>query len=190
MGLSVPAVHRQISGHLNNHQGLVLVVAYERGTAVGFGYGFPCSPEYWFGDLVDHVPKSARTERLMGLCELAVRPPWQARGIGTRLHSALIKAINPRWSSLPTARHSTCYSSALWATPEPGFYGELADSLQVPGADAAVDHRPEVQKPPRPGCRDGRGPWPRARPGAGRAGVPVDSTSPGQAFPGSATQTC
>ncbi|MER8159964.1 GNAT family N-acetyltransferase [Streptomyces sp. NPDC094472] len=101
MGLSVPALHRQITGHLKHHQGLVLVVAYERGTAVGFGYGFPCSADYWFGPgLVDQVPEGARTERLMGLCELAVRPPWQARGIGTRLHAALITAINPRWSSL------------------------------------------------------------------------------------------
>ncbi len=43
------ALRRQIHGHLKNHQGLVLVVAYERGTAVGFGYAFPCSAEHWFG---------------------------------------------------------------------------------------------------------------------------------------------
>ncbi|MGW1675464.1 GNAT family N-acetyltransferase [Streptomyces sp. NPDC002324] len=36
----------------------------------------------------------------MGLCELAVRPPWQSRGIGNRLHTELLRAINPRWSSL------------------------------------------------------------------------------------------
>ncbi|WP_328876303.1 hypothetical protein OHT76_43125 [Streptomyces sp. NBC_00287] len=36
----------------------------------------------------------------MGLCELAVRPPWQSQGIGTRLHAELLKAVNPRWSSL------------------------------------------------------------------------------------------
>lgn len=36
----------------------------------------------------------------MGLCELVVRPPWQSRGISSRLHAELLKAIAPRWSSL------------------------------------------------------------------------------------------
>ncbi|MGW0819893.1 N-acetyltransferase family protein [Streptomyces sp. NPDC002845] len=100
MGLSVPALHRQIGSHLK-HPGFALTVAYVDGSAVGFGYGFPCSPEYWFGPgLIDQVPEGARTERLMGLCELAVRPPWQSRGIGTRLHTALLRAVNPTWSSL------------------------------------------------------------------------------------------
>ncbi|MEU5402112.1 GNAT family N-acetyltransferase [Streptomyces sp. NPDC005963] len=107
-GLSVPALHRQITGHLK-HQGFALVVAYAGGTAVGFGYAFPCTAAYWFGpDLVDRVPEAARTERLMGLCELAVRPPWQSRGIGTRIHGELLRSIAPRWSSLlalPSNRH-------------------------------------------------------------------------------------
>ncbi|MFJ2350156.1 GNAT family N-acetyltransferase, partial [Streptomyces antimycoticus] len=50
--------------------------------------------------LVDQVPAGARTERLMGLCELAVRPPWQSQGIGSRLHAELLKTIAPKWSSL------------------------------------------------------------------------------------------
>ncbi|MFI6494331.1 GNAT family N-acetyltransferase [Streptomyces sp. NPDC050564] len=108
MGLSVPALHRQINGHLK-YPGFTLVVAYADGNAVGFGYAFPCSSKYWFGPgLVDQVPEAARTERLMGLCELAVRPPWQSRGIGSRLHAELIKAIAPQWSSLlalPSNRH-------------------------------------------------------------------------------------
>jgi GNAT superfamily N-acetyltransferase len=99
-GLSVPALHRQITGHLK-YQGFALVVAYADGTAVGFGYAFPCTAAYWFGpDLLDQVPEGARTERLMGLCELAVRPPWQSRGIGTGLHAELLTAIAPQWSSL------------------------------------------------------------------------------------------
>ncbi|MEU0203506.1 MULTISPECIES: hypothetical protein [unclassified Streptomyces] len=48
MGLSVPALRRQITGHLK-HPGFVLVVAYAGGSAVGFGYAFPCSPDYWSG---------------------------------------------------------------------------------------------------------------------------------------------
>ncbi|MFI1254124.1 GNAT family N-acetyltransferase [Streptomyces netropsis] len=99
-GLSVPALHRQINGHLA-YPGFTLVAAYAGGTAVGFGYAFPCSATYWFGPaLIDQVPEGARTERLMGLCELAVRPPWQSQGVGSMLHTALLKTINPRWSSL------------------------------------------------------------------------------------------
>ncbi|MEU1628738.1 hypothetical protein ABZ746_26200 [Streptomyces sp. NPDC020096] len=57
-GLSVPALHRQITGHLK-HQGFALAVAYAGGTAVGFGYAFPCSATYWFGsELVDQVPEA------------------------------------------------------------------------------------------------------------------------------------
>ncbi|WP_079275250.1 GNAT family N-acetyltransferase [Streptomyces phaeoluteigriseus] len=90
MGLSVPALRQQITGHLK-HPGFTLTVAYADGTAVGFGYAFPCSADYWFGPaLADHVPQAARHQRLMGLCELAVRPPWQSHGIGRRLHHALL----------------------------------------------------------------------------------------------------
>ncbi|MFI2077530.1 GNAT family N-acetyltransferase [Streptomyces triculaminicus] len=100
VGLSVPALHHQITSHLK-HPGFTLVAAYAGGTAAGFTYGFPCTPDYWFGpELVNQVPDGARTERLMGLCELAVRPPWQSQGIGTQLHTTLLRAINPRWSSL------------------------------------------------------------------------------------------
>ncbi|MFJ6568003.1 GNAT family N-acetyltransferase [Streptomyces sp. NPDC091292] len=98
--LSLPALHRQITGHLQ-HPGFTLVVAYVDGTAVGFGYAFPCSADYWFGpDLVEKIPPGARVERLMGLCELAVRPPWQSQGIGSRLHTELLRAVAPQWSSL------------------------------------------------------------------------------------------
>ncbi|MEV8063174.1 hypothetical protein AB0P37_43905 [Streptomyces antimycoticus] len=65
------ALHRQLTGHLK-YAGFTLVVAYAGGTLAGFGYAFPCSADYWFGaGLVDQVPAGARTERLMGLCELA-----------------------------------------------------------------------------------------------------------------------
>ncbi|MYY13005.1 GNAT family N-acetyltransferase [Streptomyces sp. SID4919] len=73
-----------------------LTVAHSGGAAVGFGYAFPCSADYWFGpDLVDRVPEAARTERLMGLCELAVQPDWQGRGIGSLLHAELIASVDP-----------------------------------------------------------------------------------------------
>lgn len=97
-GLSVDALRRQVVGHLK-YEGFTLVGAYANGTLVGFGYGFPCTPEYWFGPNLE-IPDQVRTGRLMGLCELAVRPPWQSQGIGSRLHAELLKAIDPHWSSL------------------------------------------------------------------------------------------
>jgi ribosomal protein S18 acetylase RimI-like enzyme len=100
-GLSVPALRRQVLGHVRHHQeGFTLVAAYAAGSMVGFGYAFPCTPEYWFGELLPQIPEHVRAGRLMGLCELAVAPAWQGQGIGTRLHAALLKAINPEWSSL------------------------------------------------------------------------------------------
>jgi GNAT superfamily N-acetyltransferase len=100
LGLSVPAFRRQVHGHLK-YEGFTLATAYSGGTMVGFGYAFPCTPEYWFGtELLPQIPDRVRAERLMGLCELAVRPPWQSRGIGSQLHAELLKAISPQWSSL------------------------------------------------------------------------------------------
>ncbi|MGW3569613.1 N-acetyltransferase family protein [Streptomyces sp. NPDC000941] len=98
-GLSVPALHRQVLGHLR-HEGFTLTAAYASGTMAGFGYAFPCTPEYWYGDLLPAIPEHARAGRLMGLCELAVSPAWQSQGIGSKLHAALLTAIDPEWSSL------------------------------------------------------------------------------------------
>src|SRR4051812_30492224 len=58
--LSVPAFKRQMAGHLA-YTGFTLVVAYGNGSMVGFGYAFPCTPDYWFGTgLLQSVPRDAR----------------------------------------------------------------------------------------------------------------------------------
>jgi len=95
----VDGFRRQINGHFR-HAGFTLAVAYRSGTLVGFGYGFPCTAEYWYGEeLLPRIPAEAH-EGLMGLCEGAVRPGWQSQGIGTLLHQRLIHAVSPRWASL------------------------------------------------------------------------------------------
>ncbi|MFE9851439.1 GNAT family N-acetyltransferase [Streptomyces sp. NPDC005576] len=99
-GLSAAALHRQITSHLR-YEGFTLVAAYTHGSMVGFGYAFPCTPEYWYGpELLPEIPEHVRAGRLMGLCELAVTPARQSRGIGTRLHAELLKAIRPDYASL------------------------------------------------------------------------------------------
>jgi GNAT superfamily N-acetyltransferase len=134
LGLSAGALRRQVEGHLR-HPGFALVVAYAGGTPVGFGYAFPCSADYWFGPgLVDVVPEGARTERLMGLCELAVRPPWQSQGIGTRLHTALLQAVDPKWSSL-LALPSNRRGQDLYGRLGYGYAGEYRNTPDGPAFD-------------------------------------------------------
>ncbi|MFD3662780.1 GNAT family N-acetyltransferase [Streptomyces sp. NPDC058659] len=77
------------------------MAAYAAGHLVGYGYGFRCTPAYWYGeDLLPHIhPEEARTtDSLTGICELAVRPGWQ--GLGTRVHRALLDITRTRWVSL------------------------------------------------------------------------------------------
>lgn len=96
---NVDTFRRQIHGHFR-HAGFTLAAAYDSGILVGFGYGFPCSAEYWYGhELLPQIPAEAHQD-LMGLCEGAVRPGWQSHGIGTRLHHSLVQAVAPRWTSL------------------------------------------------------------------------------------------
>ncbi|MGG8410498.1 N-acetyltransferase family protein [Streptomyces sp. 12297] len=101
-GFTPDALRRQITSHARRED-FTLIAAYADGHLVGFGYGFLCTPAYWYGEeLLPHItPDSARTtDALAGICELAVRPGWQGRGAGTGIHQALIDALQPEWASL------------------------------------------------------------------------------------------
>ncbi|MFB7675806.1 GNAT family N-acetyltransferase [Kitasatospora purpeofusca] len=80
---------------------VTLIVAYAAGQAVGIGYGFRCTPDYWFGDLRPAITAQARdTDSLAGICELAVRTGWHGQGVGTSIHTALVAALRTQWVSL------------------------------------------------------------------------------------------
>ncbi|MDI5974064.1 GNAT family N-acetyltransferase [Streptomyces sp. SL13] len=46
-----------------------------------------------------HHPRRCTIGVPAGICELSVRPTWQGKGIGIRIHTALLDAFQPRWSS-------------------------------------------------------------------------------------------
>ncbi|MFS8197600.1 hypothetical protein ACLVWQ_02830 [Streptomyces sp. CWNU-52B] len=37
------------------------------------GYAFPCTPEYWYGELLPEIPEHVRAGRLMGVGNGGVR---------------------------------------------------------------------------------------------------------------------
>ncbi|MEW1914413.1 GNAT family N-acetyltransferase [Kitasatospora sp. NPDC085895] len=107
-GFTPETLRRQITGHAKRDD-FTLVAAYADGHIVGFGYGFRCTPTYWFGaDLLPVITTDARTtDSLAGICELAIRPGWHGQGVGTRVHEALLDALRPQWASLLAMPGST-----------------------------------------------------------------------------------
>ncbi|MDH6625413.1 hypothetical protein M2271_003224 [Streptomyces sp. LBL] len=90
---------RQVTHHLR-HEGFTPVAAYACGSMVGFGYTFPCTPEYWYDELLPEIPEHVRAGRLMTCANSPSPPPGGPGGIGPRLHAELLKSINTQWSSL------------------------------------------------------------------------------------------
>ncbi|MGW4698640.1 GNAT family N-acetyltransferase [Kitasatospora cineracea] len=103
-GFTPAALRHQITGH-TRHEKFTLVTASTPDApdrAVGFGYGFLCTPRYWLGEtLFTELDSPVTSEnRIAGVCELAVHPDLQGRGIGTALHRTLLDALAARWASL------------------------------------------------------------------------------------------
>ncbi|MEV0536351.1 GNAT family N-acetyltransferase [Kitasatospora sp. NPDC050463] len=101
-GFTPTTLRRQITGHARRDD-FTLIAGYDMGEIVGFGYGFRATPAYWYGEqLLPHItpPEARTTDSLAGICELAVRIEWQGRGVGTRIHAALLEALGTEWVSL------------------------------------------------------------------------------------------
>ncbi|MDG4795166.1 GNAT family N-acetyltransferase [Micromonospora sp. WMMD1082] len=106
-GFNSDTLRRQIIGHATRDD-FTLITAHNAERCIGFGYGFRCSPAYWFGkDLLPSITEAARTtDSLIGICELAVCRRWHGHGVGSRIHAAILDALGPQWASLLTMPNS------------------------------------------------------------------------------------
>jgi ribosomal protein S18 acetylase RimI-like enzyme len=76
------------------------------GPVVGFAYGYTSAPGQWWHDLVARALGADLAERWLGgafeFVELAVAPAAQGRGLGGRLHDALLAGLPHRTAVLST----------------------------------------------------------------------------------------
>jgi ribosomal protein S18 acetylase RimI-like enzyme len=100
-----------------------LALARQRGEVVGFGYGYTGEPGQWWHDWVRAELGPARAAEWGGafeLVELAVRPADQGRGIGGRLHDALLAGLRQSAAVLSTLDADTpareLYRRRGWVT--------------------------------------------------------------------------
>ncbi|MEV4437839.1 GNAT family N-acetyltransferase [Streptomyces sp. NPDC049577] len=131
------------------------------GEPVGLAYGHPLdATTRWWDPLSAAVPAETRREdgrRSFGVLELAVRPPWRGRGVGRRLHDALLEDCAAERAVL----NVRCDVVAAQAAYRAWGYRSVG---QVRPWEGAVLHdvmllgltRPAHTPPPRPG-EPGRG---------------------------------
>jgi ribosomal protein S18 acetylase RimI-like enzyme len=78
------------------------------GPIVGFAYGYRSGPGQYWRDQVAAVLKPEEAERRLGdnfeLAEFGVLPEYQGRGVGSRLHDAILTDIPYRTAALSTLR--------------------------------------------------------------------------------------
>lgn len=109
--------------HLDR-DGFRLFVAHADDDIVGFAYGYASHPGGWWRDQVAEAMGTNLTkewlEHAFELTELAVRPFYQGRGIGSALHDALLDGIDARTAVLSTLQQETrglkLYDRKGWQT--------------------------------------------------------------------------
>jgi ribosomal protein S18 acetylase RimI-like enzyme len=83
------------------------VGASEGGRLVAFAYGYLGAPGQWWHDKVRLAMTAAQRARWLGpghfeFVELAVRPEYRRRGIGSALHDAVLQGVAARTAVLST----------------------------------------------------------------------------------------
>ncbi|MGB8644142.1 MAG: GNAT family N-acetyltransferase [Anaerolineae bacterium] len=102
----------------------LLVAREDSGQIVGFSYGYRGQPGQWWHDLVSKLLSHEARARWLGDCfefvELAVLPTFQGRGIGGRLHDAILAGLPYRTAVLSTYsgedRAHQLYRNRGWQT--------------------------------------------------------------------------
>jgi GNAT superfamily N-acetyltransferase len=100
---------------------------------VGFAYGYATQPDTWWHEQVsEHMPAEMAAEWLVNsfeFVELAVLPEHQGRGIGGRLHDALLAGLPQRRAILSTPQQQT---NALHLYQKRGWIN-LIENFLFPG---------------------------------------------------------
>jgi len=140
-GVMAPNEQRRFSQEmLPRHAGRTgfrLIVATRNGGAlVGFVYGYRGAPGQWWHDTIRRVMSERVAAEWMAdafeFTELAVHPNWQGRGIGSRLHDAILADLSEARALLSTAQGDT---AAMRLYRKRGWVPLLTDFVYAAGSD-------------------------------------------------------
>ena len=120
---------RQLAKH-QMYEGFCLVVTQDENDLLGFAYGYVGKSDYWWRSTVSQALDAATVEAWLSdyfeVVELAVHPEAQGRGLGGRLHDALLSDLPQRTAALSTAQAETpaltLYRRRGWQTLLRDFY--------------------------------------------------------------------
>ncbi len=142
--------------HVRN-DGFRCLVAEENERVLGFAYGFTDEPgQWWHGQVASTMVEAGLShwhEGAFVLTELAVIPSAQGRGIGGRLHDALLDGVPHRRALLSTSREETVarglYDRRGWVVLLGGFvYPAGGDPVVIMGLNLydRIRPRPEFRR--------------------------------------------